>query len=230
MKSAIRWIIVFQIVALTSSEMGFAGTWRDDFEDKTEKEWTIYNLDRQVEKWWVDNGEAIGQIFMPGFMSLWLTGGLEWQNYSLSCKAKLVREKNDPATVGLTLYDRGDEDARYLFYVNFTFGTASIIKSTPNVWFIRNFPFVADIDVWYELKATVNEDLLEFQIDDQVFLSRDLEPFKSGQAGLVVSNAQAQFDDVEITGENVKNGGPARPKAVNLKGKLATMWGRIKSQ
>ena len=226
----VRWIVVFQIIATPPIPMSFAGTWRDDFGDNDTKEWTIYNLNRQVEKWWIDKGEAVGQIFEEGFMSLWLTGSLDWKNYSLSCKAKLEREKNDSASVGLTLYDRGDEDVRYLFFINFTVGTVSIIKATPDQWFIRNFPFVADIDTWYHLKASVNADMLEFQIEDQVFVGRDLEPIKSGQAGLVVSNAEARFDDVEITGDNIPNGGPGRIRAVDVKGKLTTTWGQIKSK
>jgi len=220
----VLWLAAFQVIAFTAE----AGTWRDDFEDKITREWEIYNLNRQVEKWWIDKGEAAGQIFERGFMSLWLTGELNWRSYSLSCRAKLVREKNNPASVGLTLYDRGDEDLRYLFFVNFTLGTVSIIKATVDRWFVRTFPFVADIDTWYDLKATVSGDLLEFQVDDQVFVGRDLEPLKSGQAGLVVSNGEARFDNVEVTGDNIKNGGPGRIRPVNQKGKLATTWGRVK--
>ena len=222
--------VLWAVLLLVVSGSVPAGTWRDDFEDRTEREWEIYNLNRQVEKWWVNDGEAIGQIFERGFMSLWMAGSLDWSNYSVSCRAKLVDEKNDDASVGLTLYDRGDEDLRYLFFVNFTIGTVSIIKATPNQWFVRNFPFVADMDTWYELRATVNEDVLEFRVDDEVFLGRDLEPFKSGQAGLVVSNARAHFDDVEVAGQDIKEGGPGKPRAVDTVNKLATTWGRMKSE
>jgi hypothetical protein len=224
-----QFVLGLLLLHLVSS-LSLAGTWRDDFEDNVTQEWEIYNLNRQVEKWWIDDGEAVGQIFERGFMSLWLTGDLNWKNYSITCRTKLVEEKNDDASVGLTLYDRGDEDLRYLFFINFTIGTVSIIKALPNQWFIRNYPFVADINVWYSLKATVNEDLLEFQINDEIFQARDLEPLKSGQAGLVVSNARAHFDDVEITGENIKEGGPGKPRAVDPKRKLATTWGEIKSK
>ena len=70
-----------------------AGVWRDDFEDKRTNEWKIYNEDRAVEKWWIERGSAIGEIFMDGFMSLWLTGNEDWNNYSLSCRAKLIKQK-----------------------------------------------------------------------------------------------------------------------------------------
>ena len=221
-------VIVGLLLFHALSGLGIAGTWRDDFEDNITREWEIYNLNRQVEKWWIDDGEAVGEIFERGFMSLWLTGDLDWNNYTVSCRAKLVEEKNDDASVGLTLYDRGDEDVRYLFFVNFTIGTVSIIKALPNQWFIRNYPFVADFDTWYTLRATVIDDLLEFRIDDEIFEARDLEPLKSGQAGLVVSNARAHFDDVEVFGENIEEGGPGEPRAVNLKGKLTTTWGSVK--
>ena len=228
--SCVRLMALMQIVVLMCGQIGLAGTWRDDFEDKITKEWKIYNLDRQVENWWVNKGEAVGRIFKRGFMSLWLTGELDWENYSVSCRAKLVKERNDPAYIGLSLYDRGDEHTRYLFFINFFFGTVSIIKATANIWSDRDFPFdSADIDTWYRLRATVNGDQLEFQVNDQVFLSEDLHrPLKPGQAGLVVGNAEAHFDDVVITGANIQNGGPGRPHAVDTPEVLTTTWGRVK--
>ena len=110
-----NWLLSIMLVlttALICSTAGFAGTWRDDFEDRITREWKIYNLDRQVENWWVNKGEAVGRIFKRGFISLWLTGELDWENYSVSCRAKLVKERNDPARVGLTLHDRGEEQSR----------------------------------------------------------------------------------------------------------------------
>ena len=221
-------IVLVLVIVLMCGQIGFAGTWRDDFEDRITKEWKIYNLDRQVENWWVNQGEAVGRIFKRGFMSLWLTGKLDWENYSVSCRAKLVKERNDPAYVGLTLHDRGDEDSRYLFFINFFFGTVSIIKAGPNAWSTREFPFVSDIDTWYRLRASANDGQLEFQVNDQVFVSEDSSPLKPGQAGLVVGNAEGRFDDVAITGVNIRNGGPGRPHAVDTQEALTTTWGRIK--
>ena len=226
--NCVQSIVLVHAIVLMCEVTSFAGTWRDDFEDRITKEWKIYNLDRQVENWWVNQGEAVGRIFKRGFISLWLTGKLDWENYSVSCRAKLVKERNDPARVGITLHDRGDEHSRYLFFINFFFGTVSITKAAPNLWSTREFPFVSDIDTWYQLRATVNEGQLGFQVNDQVFAAEDPSPLKPGQAGLVVGNAEARFDDVAITGAGIKNGGPGRPHAVNMQGVLATMWGQIK--
>ncbi len=221
-------IILVQLIILMCGAISYAGTWRDDFEDRITREWKIYNLDRQAENWWVNRGEAAGRIFKRGFISLWLTGKLDWKNYSVSCRAKLVKERNDPARVGLTLYDRGDEDSRYLFFIDFFFDVVSITRAGSDRWFTRQFPFVSDSDTWYKLRATVNEGQLEFQVNDQVFTAEDPDPLKPGQAGLVVGNAEARFDDVAIMGADIKNGGPGRPHAVDTQGILATTWGRIK--
>ena len=217
-----------------------AGTWRDDFEDNNTREWKIYNLNRQVEKWWVNDNEAVGEIFEPGFMSLWLTGDLKWKNYSVSCRAKLVDDRNEPPTIGLTLHDRGEEDSRYLFFIDYVFDTVRIVKSVHDDWSsVRHF-FAPEEDTWYQLKATVYEEGdLEFSIknldadpdaEPQVFTAIDPDPLPGGQAGLVVADARVRFDDVEITGPNIPNGGPGRrtPQAVSPQSKLATTWGKLK--
>ena len=233
MKKLMLMIAVITLACFlgTESQRTFAGTWRDDFEDNDTREWKIFNLDRKVEKWWIDDGEAVGEIFLPGFMSLWLTGELTWKNYSVSCRAKLVEDKNEPPTIGLTLHDRGDEDSRYLFFLDYIFGTVRIVKAVHDDWNVISYLFDAEIDTWYQLTATVREEgILEFQIDDTVFTAIDDDILKGGQAGLVVADGRAHFDDFEVTGANISNGGPGKPHPVEPKAKLATVWGHLKSK
>ena len=230
-----KFILMIAVIALAcflvaESQRTVAGTWRDDFEDNDTREWKIFNLDRQVEKWWIDDGEAVGEIFLPGFMSLWLTGELTWKNYSVSCRAKLVEDKNEPPTIGLTLHDRGEEDSRYLFFLDYIFGTVRIVRAVQDDWDVIEYLFDAEIDTWYELTATVHEEgILEFQVDDAVFTAVDDDILKGGQAGLVVADGRARFDDFEVTGENVSNGGPGKPRPVEPQTKLATVWGHLKN-
>ena len=223
-------IIMFAYFLVAGWQSTFAGTWRDDFEDKDTREWEIFNLDRKVEKWWIEDGEAVGEIFLPGFMSLWMTGELTWKNYSVSCRAKLVEDKNEPPTIGLTLHDRGEEDSRYLFFVDYIFGTVRIVKAVHDNWNVITYLFDAEIDKWYQLTATVREEgILEFQIDDAVFTAVDDDLLKGGQAGLVVADGRAHFDDFEVTGENISNGGPGKARPVEPRTKLTTTWGHLKS-
>lgn len=229
--SVITVISIISVYLLVCGVLpAFAGTWRDDFEDNDTREWKIFNLVRQDEKWWINDNEAVGEIFKPGFWSLWLTGDLNWKHYSVSCRAKLVDDRNQLPTVGLTLHDRGEERSRYVFYVDYFWGFAAIDKWAADGAFVVH-PFLAEKDVWYELTATVHEDgMLEFQINDIVFTAFDPDPLRGGQAGLVVKDARARFDDVEITGENIPNGGPGRkpPRAVAPEAKLTTTWGKLK--
>ncbi len=206
----------------------YAGKWRDDFEDNNILEWEIFNLVRQVEKWWINDGNAVGEIFEPGFMSLWLTGELDWRFYRVSCRAMLEHERNDPPYIGITLHDREFEESRYLFTIDYVVGSATIVKGIQGGGFVRS-PFIAEKDVWYDMSATVYEDgTLEFKIDDFVLTANDPDPLKGGKAGLVVGDARARFDDVEISGTNIPNGGPGKPRDVAPQAKLATTWGELK--
>ena len=225
MKRLITPAITMMFVAYTLSLLlpAFGGTWRDDFEDNKISEWEIYNEDKRQEKWWIDDGEAVGES--QGFLSLWLTGDLKWEHYSVSCRAMLEDAKNAPPIVGLTLYDRGDEQSNYFFLIDYELDLA-VIMSNDEVGSIIVFPFAADEGVWYELNATVHEDgRLDFTINDSMFSVVDLKPLAGGKAGLVVRDARARFDDFAVTGDSIRNGGPfdVEPRA-----KLATIWGSLK--
>ena len=90
---------------------------------------------------------------------------------------------------------------------------------------------VVEVGRWYQLAATIHKDgTLEFQIDQQVLriVDDNLSP-KSGQAGLSVGGVQVLFDDVEITGENIPDGGPGKSRPVEPQTKLATIWGQLKN-
>lgn len=220
--------LILLCLSIFSSIPVFAGTWRDDFEDNKTTEWEIYNEDKQLEKWWINDGEAVGEIFIEGFWSLWLTGDIEWEFYSVSCKAMLEEDKNEESSLGLTLHDRGDEDSRYVFMIDYLVNTVRIIKGIPGGGGVV-FNFVAEKGVWYDLKAIVNADgTLEFHIDDTVFEAVDPQPLSGGQAGFVIGDSRARFDNFAVTGDNIPNGGPGKPFDVAPKEKLTTTWGKLK--
>lgn len=240
-----RMVLYFILLNLLMCVLpeAFAGTWRDDFEDNDTKEWEIFNLNRQVEKWWINDDEAVGEIFQPGFWSLWMTGENNWKFYSVKCVVKLIDEKNDPPFFGLTLHDRGEEGGRYVFYVDYLRGFAVIDKWDANGGSVRR-NFVAEKDVWYELNASVvldqfeeGEAVLEFSIKNAdvkdenplvTFTAQDADPIDKGQVGLAISNARVRYDNVEIKGDNIPNGGPGKPQAVKPQRKLTITWGSIK--
>lgn len=206
-----------------------AGTWRDDFEDNKTNEWEIFNLVRQHEKWWVSDGVAVGEIFEDPFLSLWRTGEKDWEFYTVSCAVKLVEDKTLPPRIGLTLHDRGEADSRYLFLINFETNIASISKEAPDGGIVLGFVNV-EKDIWYDISAAVFENgNLDLMINGQlVVAASDSEPLEGGLAGLVVQNARAYFNNVEISGENIQDGGPTKSFDVEPQEKLTTTWGKLK--
>ncbi len=220
--------IIFLSFTFFTSQFTLAGTWRDDFEDNDIREWEIFNRVRQHEKWWINDGEAVGEIFENPFFSLWTTGELTWEYYTVSCRAKMVEDGNGPPYIGLTLHDRGEENSRYIFLIDYFNEIASIERrAVGNGEATR--AYTAEIDTWYELEATVYEDgSLDFRINDFIIKAIDDDPLEGGKVGLVVGNARARFDDFQITGENIPNGGPGKPRPVAPQAKLATTWGRLK--
>ena len=221
--------IIFLSFTFFTSQFTLAGTWRDDFEDNDIREWEIFNRVRQHEKWWINDGEAVGESLEVNAYSLWLTGDLTWKYYTVSCRAKLVEDGQGPPHIGLTLYDREEDNGGYAFLIDYEKDEVSIERWAADVWFF-NRQFTAEMDKWYELAATVYEDgSLKFRIDDFEIETIDPEPLlKGGKAGLLVAFARARFDDVEITGDNIPNGGPGKPRPVAPQAKLATTWGRLK--
>jgi hypothetical protein len=91
-------------------------------------------------------------------------------------------------------------------------------------------PFALSKDIWYELKIIVKGDNFEFYIDGEPAGEFKDNSIPSGKVGLVVKNAHVHFDDLIISGDDVKDGGSWDPakhpeekeKAVTSKSKLAT--------
>ena len=229
------FLCLFHVVlcAMVFNQQSFAGTWTDAFEDDNTQEWELFNtFDEEEAKWWIDRGEAVAETFEPhhDFPTVWSTGELDWRNYSLSCKAKLVEAKAEPASLGLILHQRWEESSFYVCHILYPWEIVHITKYTDRASTLGEFDFVAKLNRWYALTASIDSrGKLKFQIDDEVFTVTDPNPIKSGKPGFEVSGAQARFDDVEITGSNVPNGGPGT-LPVEPSSKLAITWGKLKRQ
>ncbi len=226
------FILGFVVCSIALNLPGFAGTWKDSFEDKNTQEWEA--LGQDLKEWWIDRGEAVGEASERNILSAWVTGDVAWQNYTISCRAKLTEVKEQFPHLGLVLHYDDTENSLYLFQIVSDwkeFGFITIQKLLPppaRSVKLGEFDFIPKANKWYELSASVSRRTLEFQINDQVFTVTDPNPLKSGKAGFFVVNGQARFDDVEITGTNIPNGGPGKARPVAPRGKLATTWGHLK--
>ncbi|RKU15863.1 hypothetical protein C6500_18790 [Candidatus Poribacteria bacterium] len=226
-------LCLFHVVlcAMVFNQQSFAGTWTDAFEDNNTHGWKIVN-NINNSKWWIDAGEIVCETFAPNVPSILATGEVDWRNYSFSCKAKLDKAKDEPATFGIILHHRWEEFSFYAFRIFYPWEIVHITKYNPaGASTVGEFDFPAKLDTWYTLTASIDSrGKLKFQIDDVVFTAVDAAPIKNGKAGLIVSNAQARFDNVEITGDNVPNGGPGTLPVEPSGNKLAITWGELKLQ
>ncbi len=254
-KSMFSYLIagIITTLFLVLTQPCLAGTWRDDFEDDSTREWKVYDIalfwhdpNLKISKWQIDDNQVVGEIFGEGVASLWLTGEPTWRNYSISCRAKLVGGDNLPSIAfGLVLHARVDREVlhQHTFIVETLSNTARINKLMGEPfedWSEKEFPFVVEVDTWYLLSATVHDSgKLTFRIknldpdfdgDEEVFTTTFAKPTEGGLAGLYVAGARAQFDDVEIKGSNIPNHGSRESFSVEPRGKLATTWGELKSK
>ncbi len=223
----------FVVCSIVLSPLAFAGKWEDSFEDDNTQEWETFG-GVETGEWWIDSGEAVCETAERNIQSTWVTGDVDWENYAMSCRAKLVEVKEQFANLGLVLHYNEKESSFYFFQILSDwkeFGFISIKKLPPppaRSVKLGEINFVPEADRWYKLTASVSRRTLEFQVDDEVLTAIDRSPLKFGKAGLFVVNGRARFDDVEITGVNIPDGGPGKSRPVTLFAKLATTWGNLK--
>ena len=231
-----------------------AGTWRDDFSKPDTTKWEIFNIsfrefgpEDNTTKWEIVDGKVYGTQHKFDMLSTFLTGKLEWKNYTVSCRTKFVDEWFPTVDLGLVLHVRPEEHKRYMFSMHYDEQRASIVEISGRIWrdgriLIKRKPHIFHFDVklnsWYSLSATVLEDdQLQFKIENlddpenkATFNAKTKEPIKQGGfAGFYVSHADAVFDDLEIRGNNIPNGGTGA-FSIEPRGKLATKWAKLKSK
>ena len=239
----IKKCLIFGLVicSVSLNQFALAGTWKDSFEDNDMSEWKIVDdWENAAGKWWSNKGEAVAESLGESSFAMWLTGESTWEYYAVSCQAKLVKSKKEPATFGIVMHANNNElldgllDEHYYFSVIGDFNFISIRKFHPfpaEPVTLGEFDFEIKVDRWYQLTATIQRNgKIEFQIDEQLFTLSDPNLLGPGQAGLFISDAEVRFDDVEITGSNIDDGGPGKARPVEPKTKLATIWGHLKSE
>ncbi|MCY3743934.1 MAG: hypothetical protein OXH00_23205 [Candidatus Poribacteria bacterium] len=229
------------VCSIALNQFALAGTWKDSFEDNDMSEWKIVDdWENAAGKWWVDKGEAVAESLGESSFAMWLTGESTWEYYTVSCRAKLVKSKKEPATFGIVMHANNNElldgllDEHYYFRVIGDFNFISIRKFRPfpaGPVTLGEFDFEVKTDRWYQLTAiTRRNGKIEFYIDKKLFTVFDANPLEAGQTGVGVSNAEVRFDDVEITGQNIDDGGPGNTTlSVKPQAKLTTTWGHLKN-
>lgn len=249
---AARWTGYFQraaFAALLAALPVHAGTWYDDFESGGLDEWEIYAEDPEFESWEEKDGVAAGQIFYDepdvtvlSILQLKPIGEdpSGWKNYTVRARMRLESEpqEDDTTLFGVIVYDRLDETMYHLCLLHFQESSVWVhIRSSPDDRNTEMFPFQVERKVWYNMTVRVEtmeaSENVTVQIDDNPPMSVDWETkIESGGVGLVVGDSIVSFDDFELEGDNIPDGGPGFPLQafVSPAGKAAQVWGKIKKQ
>jgi len=231
-------IIAVLFVCFVSTSSVLAGMWRDDFEDGNLDGWEGVN-----QCWTIEKGECSGEKFDPNSGDIIWMGDAGWKDCTVRCKMKFVDARAPNGRAGIVFRHIGmDNSNLYAFLINADAKTAWGAKVLQGVGVMGPgisdvpLPFALSKDIWYELKIIVEGDNFEFYIDENPAGEFKDKSIPSGKVGLCIVNAHAHFDDLIISGEGVGDGGSWDPakhpeeKAVEPKGKLAMMWGEIKSK
>ena len=233
------------IFILTSSV--WAGTFVETFDDKGDlenwQELTILGVDSPG-LWNIDDGELqyILDFDDGGVGSLLTTGDEMWQDYSIEFDVK-------------PLIKRGAGNIAIAARINQTWGAVCTIGDVPfpdpesmarcyggNLQGLAFLTFAKEPHPllkrrWHHLKLNVKGNLLTFwingkQVLDPIILEAknfghgvEFPDYPNGKIGLGVTNYSVLFDNITITGDDIRGKGEL---SVTPRAKLATTWGHLK--
>ena len=224
-------IILCVLAAFILSTTAWAGTWRDDFENKQDfpkdKQEGVWEEDIAFFEW---EGGTVKGVEHTGDVRAIITGNYGWEDYTIECRIKPLQESG---YVGLALRRPCTFcNPCYVFVLSLWQNEAAIYLNFFQK--LDSSSFKAKIDTWYSLKAIAKGKQLEFYIDNKLVVKVEDSTHQAGKAGPYVDDSEALFDDFVMTGPEVKDGGHWDPKAhpqpkpVEPQNKLEMTWGEIK--
>ena len=255
----VRFIIVLLGTIVVFTRTCIAGTWIDDFSDRTLRDWGGEPMNDMYSAAAVDghfNFRGKNQEANLG-MTNWELG--EIQDFSLELKF-MVRNVRNPADSGWSVeYQAFNEETREWEGVGifgFKYGHGVVV--IPDVAFVSiiwRLPehdpqigrvvlgarfdalarFAYEKGVWYTLKIERQKIVRErnryiFWIGDFGLMTED-DSLTSGSIGLhFVGRCNIWLDDLIVTGPDVPDGGPGVLNVNPLAEQVTTTWGRLKAQ
>lgn len=203
-----------------------AGTYIDNFDDGDFDGWEAMG----PAEWQVVDGVVTGRSEVNSGSGL-LFGEHDWRNYTIECDAKIVETiaTLPNASLGLRMLDRSLSDFNYIWCLpSVAWGTAFIWPwlNGKGLGLSAQKPFKQEMNRWYHLKGVAYEDNFEFYIDGELMASLSDSRFPTGRVMLQTNGCLSNFDNVVITGDDV----PDNTTAVSISGKLATIWGQLRSE
>ncbi len=195
-----------------------AGTQLWDFEEKHD-DWEVANG-----KWEFKGGTY--HVDKGGQAEHSLVGEEKWDDYTVKAKVRI-----DTGNWAGVVFRAQSEMEYYVYYLNVPDNKTELWRHTEGAWNTRNnlgqIPAVGNVNIkngdWVDMKVVVDGDTFELHLNGKLQGEHKDDTYKTGKIGVWAWETEASFDDVTITGDNVKD-----TLAVDPRQKLATTWGHLK--
>ena len=249
----VRLILVLLAGVVAYGQICVAGTWIDDFSDRTLRDWrSILKGDDWIVI--VNNGRfnfrGKNEDFGVTFTN-WELG--EIQDFSLEMKFMLrhIGLKESGWAISYEAWNEKKWELEGLVVFSFDFDLGHrilgpdtafvsidrvITEEHPQFGIILRGEVIADAgfayerEVWYSLKIEKDRDRYAFSIDD-VILDAAADSVPIGWIALkFYGRLSIWLDDFIVTGPNVPNGGPGSLQVAMPAEKLTITWGKLKAR
>jgi len=220
-KMRIRFSILSSILLVFAVSTAVAGVWKYDFNDGKSDGWEVV-----VGKWKVEE-KAYAETGWTEYAKT-MAGEESWTDYTVECDLTLVESfagggSKDCAGLLVRADAKGENGFRFWIRTDMSPQFSKWINNKYE-HIKQDIPVAIEIEETYHLKVIIAGNSYQGFINDkEVFDHKDKEEFrKNGMIGLITYKAHPHFDNITVSGENVKG------LLVQPGGKLSACWGRIK--
>jgi len=216
----VKCILISILSLVFAFNIAFAGTWKYDFNDGKADGWEVI-----VGKWKVED-KAYAETGWTEYAKT-MGGEESWTDYTVECDITLVESFEGGGSkdcAGLLIRADAKGENGYRFWIR-TDMAPQFSKWINNTYehIEQNIPVVIEIEETYHLKVIIEGDSYKGFINDEEVFDHKEDFRKNGRIGLITYKAHPHFDNITVSGDNVKG------MSVQLIGKLSACWSRIKA-
>ena len=211
-------VSVILMVAILAS-IASAGVWQENFDNGLPDGWNDVKGEWKIQK------DAYAETSGAQYAKT-MFGDEDWTDYTVAVDVTLVEDVNVNAA-GLLIRADADGNNGMRFWIRTDEHKCQFSRWRENQWehIVTPLPVEPEVGETYRLKVVAEGQNYECFVDDELlFEGEDDMKFRdSGRIGFIAYEANVHYDNLVIDGDDV----PAFAVAPN--GKLATRWGRLKT-
>lgn len=209
--------VILMVTVLTS--IASAGVWQENFDTGLPDGWN------EVKGEWKIQKDAYAETSGAQYAKT-MFGEEDWTDYTIEVDVTLVKDVGVNAA-GLLLRADADGDNAMRYWIRTDQHKCQFSRWRENQWdhIATPLPLEPKVGETYRLKVVAEGQNYQCFVDDELlFDDADDAKFRdSGRIGFISYEANVHYDNLIIDGEEI----PAF--AVEPNGKLATRWGRLKT-